>query len=94
MLGPLCLDWPRAAIDTEAAQVEAVAMPTERGVRASLAEIEKFLKGIDFPASKQDLIQYAEDNNAPEHVIEVLNNMPDQQYGSAADVAKGIGSAE
>lgn len=69
-------------------------MPTERGVKASPAEVERFLNGIDFPASKQDPIQHAENNNAAEHVMEALNSMPDKQYASAADVAKGIGGAE
>ena len=69
-------------------------MPSEKGVTPSPAEVQKFLKGIDFPAAKQDLIQHAEDNNAPYHVIEVLNLMPDREYTSAADVAKGIGKAE
>ena len=69
-------------------------MPTERGVKASPAEVEKFLNGIDFPVSKQDLIQHAEDNGAPAEVLGVLDSMPDKQYGSAADVVKGIGGAQ
>jgi len=69
-------------------------MQAEKGVKASPIEVEKFLQGIDFPASKQDLIQHAEDNNAPHRVIEVLNQMPDEEYGNAADVAKGIAKVE
>ncbi len=60
----------------------------------SPAEIERHLGGIDYPASKQELVQHAREQNAPEEVTQVLDRMPDQEYGSAADVAKGVGQVE
>ncbi len=69
-------------------------MLPERGLKTSPAEVQKFLKGIRFPASKWDLIQHAEDNGAPVHVLDALDAMPDKQYESAADVAKGFESTE
>lgn len=49
------------------------------------------LKGIDFPAGKQDLVQRAKDNGAPPEVMDKIEAMPDQSYGSMADVMKGFG---
>ena len=56
--------------------------------------VEKHLKGIDYPASKQDLIQHAQGQDAPEEVIDLLNQMPEKEYDSPADVSKGVGTVE
>ncbi len=55
--------------------------------------IEKYLKGMDFPAELDDLIEHARENDAPDEIIEMLEEMPDREYGSAADVARGFGEA-
>ena len=60
----------------------------------SPAEVEEHLSGIDYPASKQDLVQHARNQNAPNEVIQVLEQMPDRDCNSAADVAKGVGKIE
>ena len=60
----------------------------------SPANIAHFLEGIDFPASKDDLVNHAEDNNAPQEVIDILENLPDQEYTSMADVMSGVGQVE
>lgn len=60
---------------------------------ASPAEIEEHLD-VEYPKSKDELINAARDNNAPDDVMSVLDRIPDRQYGSAADLAKGIGEAE
>ncbi|HUS57904.1 MAG TPA: DUF2795 domain-containing protein [Planctomycetota bacterium] len=63
-------------------------------VRVSPAQVEKFLKGIDFPAGKQDIINHAKQNKATDDVMQLLQQMPDKDYASAADVAKEIGKVE
>jgi len=60
-------------------------------VKTTPFAIEKFLKGIDFPCSKQDLIDHAENNNAPQDVISTLNSLPDQDFSSVNDVMKAYG---
>lgn len=60
----------------------------------SPSNIAHYLKGIDFPATKQELMDYAEDNNAPEEVLEVLQQMPDQEYYSMSDLMLGVGQVE
>jgi hypothetical protein len=57
----------------------------------SPANVTYHLKGIDFPASKQNLLQQAEDNGADSDVLEVIETMPDADYGSMADVMKAYG---
>lgn len=66
-----------------------------RGVGGeSPANITHHLKGIDFPAKRSDLEKHAKDQGAEEDVLEVIRNMPDQEYGSMADVMKGVGKVE
>lgn len=65
-----------------------------RGVGGeSPANVATYLKGIDYPANKQDLLQYARQNGAEQDVVDVLERMPEQQYGNMADVMKGYGEA-
>lgn len=56
------------------------------GQYLSPSNIEQFFQGLQFPCSKQDLMDYAEDQNAPPQVLDVIMKMPDKQYNSVADV--------
>ena len=65
-----------------------------RGVGGeSPANVTTYLKGIDYPAQKEDLVQHAKKNGAEPEVLDVLNGMPEQEYGNMADVMKGYGEA-
>lgn len=60
----------------------------------SPANIALYLKGISFPCSKDDLINHATSNNAPDDVLDVLNSISDTTYNSMADVMSGVGEVE
>ncbi|RQW78136.1 MAG: DUF2795 domain-containing protein [Geobacter sp.] len=62
-----------------------------RGGGKSPANVTKHLKGIDFPAKKQDLIKQAQHAKADQDVMNELQNIEDREYGSMADVMKGFG---
>lgn len=63
-----------------------------RGVGGhSPSNVAHYLKGIDFPASRRDLQRHAKKNGAPEEVMEVVEDMPDETYETMADVMKGFG---
>lgn len=57
-------------------------------------QIEKFLKGANYPASKEDLLKLAQQNGANEQVRATLQQLPDQRYGSPADVSKAVGTID
>lgn len=59
----------------------------------STATIAQALSGIDFPANKNDLVEHAKRNNADNEVIQALNELPEEQYTSMADVFKGVGQS-
>ena len=58
----------------------------------SAADLQTYLKGMDYPAGRQDLITHARKNNAPEGVITVIEGFSDRTYRSAADVSAEFGS--
>jgi hypothetical protein len=58
------------------------------------AEIEKFLQGMHYPASKNDLNRKARDNHAPDIIIDLINNLPQRRFESPRDVSRAIEEIE
>ncbi|RJQ33519.1 MAG: DUF2795 domain-containing protein [Actinobacteria bacterium] len=56
-----------------------------------VALIQKSLKGAKYPTSADNLIDIAQNNNAPGEVLDVLNQIPKQDYNSPAQVMKAVG---
>ncbi len=60
----------------------------------SPAYVQRFLSGIDYPVSKEDLVNHARSQGADENVIRLLQGLPGNRFESAADVSKAIGQME
>ncbi len=60
-------------------------------MKVSPAQVEFYLKGIKFPANKQDIIQQAEDNGADKPVLNILGSLKEKEYHSPIDISKSIG---
>ena len=54
-------------------------------------KIEKSLKGMNYPASKQDLVKKAKQNKASKEVIQTIENLPSNNFNSPVDVQKAFG---
>lgn len=61
---------------------------------ANPVEVEKCLKGIDFPAKKQDLIKHAQKQGAEKEVLDTIKDLPREDYNNAADVTRAIGEMD
>ena len=57
-------------------------------------QVQKFLGGLDYPASKQDLIKRAEQEGVDENDRSIREQLPDGDYETPADVSKAIGKVE
>lgn len=74
-------------------------MPDERNYDVSTVEtnspapIAHAVRGIDFPCDKEGLRQKAEENGARDDVMQMIDQMPDTEYGDMSDVFKGVGEA-
>jgi Protein of unknown function (DUF2795) len=65
-----------------------------RGVGGhSPSNLAYYLSGIDFPCRKDDLIQHAKNNGAEAEVLQMLQELPEKEYGTMADVMRGYGEA-
>jgi hypothetical protein len=53
-------------------------------------QLQKFLGGVDYPASKDDLIKKAEEHGADEEVLQALRDLPDREYDAPTAVTKAV----
>jgi hypothetical protein len=49
---------------------------------------------VDYPASKEDLLNRAKQSGADQAVVDALQNMPGDTYNSPNDVSEAIGKLE
>jgi Protein of unknown function (DUF2795) len=57
--------------------------------------VKKYLKGIEYPAYKEDLIEYAQEQNAEDDIIELLEQLSDEaEYNSLAEVNLALDEIE
>lgn len=61
--------------------------------KANPVEIQKHLKGVDYPASKQELIQHAQKQGADQDLLSILEQLPEnKEYETPTDLNKAIGN--
>lgn len=53
-------------------------------------QLQKFLKGVDYPASKDTLLKNAKKMGADDNVCASLEQLPDEQYDAPVDVSEAI----
>jgi hypothetical protein len=53
-------------------------------------QIQKFLKGVDYPANKETLIENARKMGADENICASLEQLPDQDYEAPVDVSEAL----
>lgn len=63
---------------------------TKNGIlnKESDRNIEKYLKGMNFPTEKKHILEQAKKNNAPKIILENLNKLKHQKYHNQSDIAK------
>ncbi len=49
-------------------------------------DAKQYVEGVEYPASKEEIISTAESNGAPDSVIEAIGRLPTPEFASAADV--------
>jgi hypothetical protein len=61
---------------------------------ANPAEVEKCLKGVNYPAKKEDLVKHAEKQGANKDIIDTLREMREENFNSPIDVSKAVGEVD
>lgn len=58
--------------------------------RISPIEVQKFLRGMDYPASKEELINHARSSRASEEIIAMFEGMRTNRFNSPTDVSDAL----
>jgi hypothetical protein len=53
-------------------------------------DIQKALGGMDYPATKEDIIKHAEDNGGDAEVIDALKGIEDREYEGPSGVSSAV----
>jgi hypothetical protein len=56
--------------------------------------VQKYLRDVEYPASKEDLLQQAKRNSAPQEILDTIERLPEDQFGGPQEVMKGYGEIE
>jgi Protein of unknown function (DUF2795) len=54
-------------------------------------QVQKFLKGVDYPVNRQQIVDTAKRQGADENVMQALQRLPERQYNGPNAVAEEIG---
>ena len=55
-------------------------------MRSNATAVQEALEGMDFPKMKRDILNYAKEHHASENIISDLQDIPDREYRSSADI--------
>lgn len=59
---------------------------------ASPVEVQRYLKHVDYPASKNELVQEAAEEGADRTIIHTLQDLPEERFSNPTSVSRAIGS--
>jgi hypothetical protein len=62
--------------------------------RISPAQVQKFLKGVDYPASKREIVETARQQGADMSVLRALERLPERQYDGPNAISQEVGRFE
>ena len=54
-------------------------------------EVQGYLGGVDYPASKADIVATAEENDAPQEIIEALQGIDEERFEGPDEVMDALG---
>ena len=57
---------------------------------ADFIRVHKFISGIHYPATKQQLVDKARGNQADDEALSALTGMPEREYSGPDEVSRAI----
>jgi hypothetical protein len=55
-----------------------------------LGQLQQYLPNLDFPASKDEVVNQVQNNNAPQEVIDAVKNSSTETFNSADEVLQTV----
>lgn len=62
--------------------------------QTSAADLAQGLMGASFPMTKEQLADFAREHGAADEILETLEEMPEGEYRSLAEVEKAFGELQ
>jgi trehalose-6-phosphatase len=53
-------------------------------------DIQKALSGMDYPATKDQIVQHAEQNGADKEILDALRKIDDREYEGPSGVSSAV----
>src|SRR5947209_3563148 len=53
-------------------------------------EVQKYLRGVDYPADRDTLIEHAQHQGAPGEVVDALRSLDDRTYDAPNDISEQV----
>ncbi|MEO3813703.1 DUF2795 domain-containing protein [Sphaerisporangium sp. B11E5] len=57
---------------------------------AEFIHVQKYLSGVDYPATKEQLLEHAERQKADEKAMEALRQLPDGTFDGPNEVSRAV----
>jgi Protein of unknown function (DUF2795) len=57
-------------------------------------QVQKFLGGMNYPANKDEIVKHAKSKGADEKIMQTLEQLPEENFETPADVSKAIGQID
>lgn len=54
------------------------------------AQLDRYVSGLDFPASRDELVRQASEQGAEDQVVETLRKLPDTQFDGPESVSAAL----
>lgn len=61
------------------------------GMTVNPVQLQKYLGGLDYPVSREDLVRRAQEKGADEAVLRTLRSLPRERFNSPNDVSEAVG---
>lgn len=61
------------------------------GMTVNPIQLQKYLGGLDYPVSREDLVRRAQEKGADQKVLTTLRSLPRERFNSPNDVSEAVG---
>jgi hypothetical protein len=58
--------------------------------QADFIKVQKYLSGVDYPTTKEDLVTHAQRKGADKEAMEALRGIPDGEYDGPNKVSQAV----
>lgn len=80
--------------DTQQAKHKKTAAKANHHGHVNPVQVQKFLKNVDYPASKQEILKTAKKEGADKNVLMTLDELENDEFNSPKDISHAIGRLE